>query len=134
MVNCLYRSGRHFQDLITNVHHCQPLLSDFQKDGPDFFNAFILFFDESFQNERVRKKKEHDIVCSISKKLCYNYLEKQSPEYKSYMYKEQIFLTINELRLFINKRSNQNYETHFRRLFISNLGPFSKKLTLIKKF
>jgi len=110
------------------------LLSDFQKYGSNVFNAFILFYDPSFQNERVRKKKEHDIICSISKKLCYNYLEKQNPEYKSYMYKEQIFLTINELRLFINKTENQNYsETHFRRLFISKLGPFSKKLTLIKK-
>lgn len=64
--NCLYRIGRHFNDLKSKVHHCESLQKDFLKYGAFVFEAKILLHKKSkIKNEKNRKKLEEKIISTI---------------------------------------------------------------------
>lgn len=131
--NCLYRIGGHFTSLKNNTHSCVALLKDFKKYDPQYFQAFIIKSGAHYDRLQIRQKEELQLINQQKKHLCYNFLEKKEPNYKSFSYKNQIFFTIKELRLFINLNENKNYsETDFRRKFINPDGCFHNQIILIK--
>lgn len=133
--NCLYRIGGHVVYLKNQTHHCCSLLADFNKYGLNAFKAFMIDFGEKYQNQSIRKKEETRLISKTCKKFIYNFYEYEIPAYKSYKYKNQIFQTIKDLRLYINQAENQNYsETHFRRCFISPFGKYNDQRELVKTY
>lgn len=64
--NCLYRIGRHFNDLENDLHHCQPLVKDFQKYGRRCFKATIIKSNnKEMVSEQIRKKEEAFLISQI---------------------------------------------------------------------
>lgn len=133
--NCAYRIARHYNDLKKQTHHCEPLLEDFLKYGINAFKAQIIL--EVSLGGKLDKnnltKLETKFISELEPLSYYNIINtNQSPSYKSYKYKDQVFKTIKHLREFINNTTGSNYsETHFKRLFLNKNSPYYNEVEYI---
>lgn len=122
-------------NLKKQIHHCEPLLEDFVKYGINNFKAQIIL--EVSLDEKLDKnyliKLETKFISELEPSSYYNIINSnQSPSYKSYKYKNQVFNTIKDLRLFINNTTGSNYsETHFKRLFFNKNSPYYNEIEYI---
>lgn len=84
-------------------------------------------------NNNDLQKLETEYISKLEPSSYYNTINNnQSPSYKSYKYKDQVFKTIKNLRLFINKTKDSNYsETHFKRLFLNKNSPYYHEVEYI---
>lgn len=126
--NCAYRIARHYNDLKTQTHHCEPLLEDVLKYGINNFKAKIILkvsIDGKLDKNHLTKL-ETKLISELEPLSYYNIINSNpSPSYKSYKYKNQVFNTIKDLRSFINNTTGSNYsETHFKRLFLNKNSPY----------
>ena len=133
--NCAYRIARHSNDLKQKTHHCEPLLEDFLKYGINYFKAKIIMevsLDGKFDNNYLIQL-ETKYISELEPLSYYNIINSnQSPSYKSYKYKGQVFNTIKDLREFINNTTDSNYsETHFKRLFLNKNSPYYNEVDYV---
>jgi hypothetical protein len=70
--NVLDRLGKHSTLLLARNSDCHELQEDWNRFGPDQFEAHVLFFGPEWIERDIRRQKETDIVCFYEPQEVYN--------------------------------------------------------------
>jgi predicted GIY-YIG superfamily endonuclease len=70
--NVLDRLGKHSRQLLEGAADCMQLQLDWNRFGPDQFEAHILFIGPEWKEKDIRRQKETDIVSSYEPNQVYN--------------------------------------------------------------
>jgi len=95
--NVIYRLGRHFEDLTNQIHDCKELQKDWDEiSNSNTFSFVVLSISSQWKSEKLRKKKETELIQLNSAHIYNNIMSIGSTYLRAVSIKDKIFQSIAE--------------------------------------